>query len=88
VQLACAQTTLLLLLLLLLFPLPLHLLPAGAMGLPVSGFPNMNAVSLEDATGQNYIATVDFLKVGVLGSVMAYGIIISIGYVLMLAVGF
>jgi hypothetical protein len=64
------------------------LLPAGAMGLPVSGFPNMNAVSLEDATGQNYIATVDFLKVGVLGSVMAYGIIISIGYVLMLAVGF
>jgi di/tricarboxylate transporter len=61
---------------------------AGAMGLPVSGFPNMNAVSLEDATGQNYIDTVDFLKVGVLGSVMAYAIIISIGYVLMLAVGF
>lgn len=58
------------------------------MGLPVSGFPNMNAVSLEDATGQNYIDTVDFLKVGVLGSIMAYAIIISIGYVLMLAVGF
>ena len=33
------------------------------MGLPVSGFPNMNAVSLEDATGQNYVDTLDFLKV-------------------------
>ncbi|WIA37569.1 hypothetical protein OEZ86_014475 [Tetradesmus obliquus] len=64
------------------------LMCSGAMGLPVSGFPNMNAVSLEDATGQNYIDTVDFLKVGVLGSIMAYAIIISIGYVLMLAVGF
>jgi phosphate transporter len=62
--------------------------PAAAMGLPVSGFPNMNAVALEDPTGVNYVATVDFLKVGVLGSVMAYGVIISVGYVLMLAVGF
>jgi hypothetical protein len=43
------------------------------MGLPVSGFPNMNAVSLEDATGVNYVDTTDFLKVGVLGSIMAYG---------------
>eukprot|EP00879_Flechtneria_rotunda_P007786 GHRR01008159.1.p1 GENE.GHRR01008159.1~~GHRR01008159.1.p1 ORF type:complete len:762 (+),score=241.90 GHRR01008159.1:161-2446(+) len=64
------------------------LMCSGAMGLPVSGFPNMNAVSLEDPTGQNYVATPDFLKVGVLGSVMAYGIIISVGYVLMMAVGF
>lgn len=33
------------------------------MGLPVSGFPNMNAVALEDGTGNNYIGTIDFLKV-------------------------
>jgi di/tricarboxylate transporter len=58
------------------------------MGLPVSGFPNMNAVSLEDATGVNYVNTADFLKVGILGSVMAYGIIISVGYVIMMAIGF
>lgn len=58
------------------------------MGLPVSGFPNMNAVALEDPTGSNYVDTSDFLKVGLLGSVMAYGIIISVGYGLMMAVGF
>lgn len=58
------------------------------MGLPVSGFPNMNAVSLEDPTGVNYVNTADFLRVGILGSVMAYGIIISVGYLLMMAVGF
>jgi hypothetical protein len=38
---------------------------SGAMGLPVSGFPNMNAVSLEDPTGLNYVNTADFLKVRV-----------------------
>lgn len=60
----------------------------GAMGLPVSGFPNMNAVALEDPTGANYVYTKDFLMVGVPGSVLAYAIIISVGYLLMLAVGF
>lgn len=63
------------------------LMCSGAMGLPVSGFPNMNAVALEDPTGQNYVNTIDFLKVGVPGSIMAYGVIVSLGYVLMIAVG-
>jgi di/tricarboxylate transporter len=48
----------------------------------------MNAVSLEDPTGLNYVNTSDFLRVGILGSIMAYGIILSVGYGLMLAVGF
>lgn len=48
----------------------------------------MNAVSLEDSTGLNYVNTADFLKVGVLGSIMAYALIISVGYGLMIAVGF
>jgi hypothetical protein len=48
----------------------------------------MNAVSLEDSTGINYVNTLDFLKVGILSSIMAYGIIISVGYGLMIAVGF
>ena len=43
------------------------LMCSGAMGLPVSGFPNMNAVALEDQTGQNYLTTADFLKVGIAG---------------------
>lgn len=38
------------------------LMCSGAMGLPVSGFPNMNAVALEDPTGVNYVDTTDFLK--------------------------
>ena len=54
----------------------------------VSGFPNMNAVALEDATGANYVDTLDFLKVGVPGSILAYGTIVSVGYVLMRAVGY
>ena len=56
---------------------------SGAMGLPVSGFPNMNAVSLEDSRGVNYVNTLDFLKVGLLGSIMAYLLIITLGYVIM-----
>jgi di/tricarboxylate transporter len=64
------------------------LMCSGAMGLPVSGFPNMNAVALEDPTGANYVGTPDFLAVGVPGSVAVYGIIISLGYFLMRAVGF
>ena len=43
------------------------------MGLPVSGFPNMNAVSLEDATGQNYVDTLDFLKVWAVAFVRGKG---------------
>ena len=31
--------------------------------LQVSGFPNMNAVALEDGTGQTFVGTFDFLKV-------------------------
>jgi di/tricarboxylate transporter len=58
------------------------------MGLPVSGFPNMNAVSLEDATGQTFVATNDFLVAGVPSSVLAYSVIVTLGYGLMKVVGF
>lgn len=61
---------------------------AGAMGLPVSGFPNMNAVSLEDSTGNQIVNTVDFLMVGVPSSIFAYGVIATLGYALMMLVGF
>ena len=64
------------------------LMCSGAMGLPVSGFPNMNAVALEDPTGHNYVHTMDFLKVGVPGSILTYLVIISLGYGLMVTVGF
>nr|BCL66262.1 low-affinity phosphate transporter [Volvox reticuliferus] len=63
------------------------LMCSGAMGLPVSGFPNMNAVSLEDSTGNAIVSTMDFLYVGVPSSVVAYVIVVSLGYILMLLVG-
>ncbi len=62
--------------------------PPGAMGLPVSGFPNMNAVSIEDSTGNPIVGTPDFLLVGVPSSLAAYGVIVTLGYALMLLVGF
>lgn len=64
------------------------LMCSGAMGLPISGFPNMNAVSLEDATGTNYVGTVDFLTIGVPSSLVTYAIVLSIGFPIMLWLGF
>lgn len=59
------------------------LMCSGAMGLPVSGFPNMNAIALEDQTGQNYLTTGDFLLVGVPSSIAAYCLVVTVGYGLM-----
>ncbi|KAJ2610907.1 low-affinity phosphate transporter [Coemansia sp. RSA 1365] len=64
------------------------LMASGAMGLPVSGFPNMNAIMLEDNLGNPYLSTIDFFKVGVPSSIVAYFIIVSIAYVIMLLLGF
>lgn len=55
----------------------------ASLSLQVSGFPNMTAIALEDATGRTYIKTLDFLKVGVLSSVLTFAVIISVGYLLM-----
>ncbi|KAJ2841977.1 low-affinity phosphate transporter, partial [Coemansia brasiliensis] len=63
------------------------LMASGAMGLPVSGFPNMNAIMLEDTLGNPYLTTMDFFKAGIPSSVIAYFIIISIGYLIMLMLG-
>ena len=59
------------------------LMCSGAMGLPVSGFPNMTAVSLEGPDGRTYLTASDFLAVGVPCSVAAYGLIVTLGYALM-----
>jgi phosphate transporter len=60
----------------------------GAMGLPVSGFPNMTAISIDDAVGQPWLTTRDFLVVGVPCSIFAYAIICTLGYFLMTLIGF
>lgn len=60
------------------------LMCSAAMGLPVSGFPNITAISLEDPTGRPYIRTKDFLKVGVITSILVFLLTISVGYGVML----
>lgn len=61
---------------------------SGAMGLPVSGFPNMNAISQENELGQAYLSTKDFLRNGIPSSVFTMLCVATIGYVLMTILGF
>ena len=50
----------------------------------VSGFPNMTAISLEDATGRTYVKTWDFIKVGIPSSLLTYAVVVSLGYFIMI----
>ncbi|KAG0004602.1 low-affinity phosphate transporter [Entomortierella chlamydospora] len=59
-----------------------------AMGLPVSGFPNMNAIAMEDEMGKPFLRTIDFLKSGVPLSILATLCVVSVGYGIMSALGF
>ncbi|KAJ3029546.1 UNVERIFIED_CONTAM: low-affinity phosphate transporter [Siphonaria sp. JEL0065] len=61
---------------------------SGAMGLPVSSFPNMNAISQQDSVGVPYISVVDFHKVGLLSSVVAWAAIVTLGYYSTYLLGF
>ncbi|KAK5132042.1 hypothetical protein LTR08_000379 [Meristemomyces frigidus] len=65
------------------------LMASAAMGLPTSGFPNMTAIMMEDPlTGQRYLQVRHFLTRGVPASVIAYGVIVTVGYGLMRIIGF
>jgi phosphate transporter len=58
------------------------------MGLPVSGFPNMNAISMVDEMGREYLSTADFLRNGVPSSLLVLLVVTTIGYLLMSIVGY
>ncbi|KAF9900546.1 low-affinity phosphate transporter [Linnemannia zychae] len=64
------------------------LICSAAMGLPVSGFPNMNAIAQLDSMGQAYLTTMDFVKTGVPLSVLATICVVTLGYGIMLALGY
>lgn len=64
------------------------LVASAAMGLPVSGYPNQIAVSMEDDLGDRYVTVKDFLRVGIIASICATLIIGSIGVVIMFALQF
>ncbi|KAJ3337127.1 low-affinity phosphate transporter [Gonapodya sp. JEL0774] len=53
---------------------------SAAMGLPVSSFPNMNAVSLEDGFGVPWVDVKDFLIAGLPSSVIAWSSVMTLGY--------
>lgn len=61
---------------------------SAGMGLPISGFPNMNAVAQENDQGQNYIHTKDFCFVGIPCSIIVFVLILSVGYGLLLALDY
>jgi len=60
---------------------------SAAMGLPVSGFPNMTAINLEDEVGHHYVSVRTFLRVGIPASILATLIIATLGYAIMLFLG-
>ncbi|KAF9086051.1 low-affinity phosphate transporter [Mortierella sp. AD031] len=64
------------------------LICSAAMGLPVSGFPNMTAISQVDSIGTPYLTNKDFMKTGVPLSVIATLCVITMGFGIMTALGF
>jgi di/tricarboxylate transporter len=64
------------------------LMCSGGMGLPVSSFPNMNAISLEDPRGVPWLQVSDFLSVGLVSSAFSWFLCISLGYSVMTLLDF
>ncbi|RLV93152.1 Low-affinity phosphate transporter PHO91 [Spathaspora sp. JA1] len=64
------------------------LLCSAAMGLPTSGFPNVTAICMTDEFGKPYLTVGTFITRGVPSSVIAYAIVISVGYATMKIINF
>lgn len=64
------------------------LLCSAAMGLPTSGFPNVTAICMTDEFGKPYLTVNTFITRGVPSSVIAYIIIVSVGYTTMRLINF
>ncbi|CUM66336.1 uncharacterized protein PRCAT00003998001 [Priceomyces carsonii] len=64
------------------------LLCSAAMGLPTSGFPNVTAICMTDEFGKPYLTVGTFITRGVPSSVIAYFIIVTIGYATMRIINF
>lgn len=64
------------------------LLCSAAMGLPTSGFPNVTAICMTDEFGKPYLTVGTFITRGVPSSVIAYFIIVTVGYATMKIINF
>lgn len=53
---------------------------SGAMPLPISSFPNLNTFSVENGEGVQYLSTLDFVKIGIPCTLLAYCGSISVTY--------
>ncbi|GAA5910816.1 hypothetical protein JCM6882_003435 [Rhodosporidiobolus microsporus] len=60
---------------------------SAGMGLPISGFPNLQAINVEDELGQRYLQPSDFFRCGIPASVVATAIVITMGYGVMRLMG-
>ncbi|KIM74890.1 hypothetical protein PILCRDRAFT_827819 [Piloderma croceum F 1598] len=63
------------------------LICSTGMGMPVSGFPNQTAATQEDELGQLYLSNMDFFKNGVPASIIATLVVVTVGFLLMKAIG-
>lgn len=61
---------------------------SAGMGLPVSGYPNMSAVMLEDPTGKPYLTSKDFIITGIPTSIVCTLLIFTLGYGIMAGIGY
>lgn len=65
------------------------LMCSGAMGLPISSFPNVFTVSVEDGvTGKSFLNTKDYLKTGLPLSVLTLILVCTMSYSIMYGFGF
>lgn len=64
------------------------LLCSAAMGLPTSGFPNVTAICMVDELGKPYLTVRSFISRGVPSSILVYMVVATVGYTLMMLVGF
>ncbi|ORY77737.1 Na+/dicarboxylate, Na+/tricarboxylate and phosphate transporter [Protomyces lactucae-debilis] len=56
------------------------MMASAAMGLPTSGFPNMTAIMMENEVGVRYLSVKDFLKSGLPASLLAFGVVTTVGF--------
>jgi phosphate transporter len=56
---------------------------SGAMGLPVTSFPNAQAFSLLDKQGNRYLSPFDFIKTGFALGIIELVLLMSIGFELL-----
>lgn len=64
------------------------LICSGAMALPTLGFPNITAICMTDQWGRPYLDVVMFITRGVPLSLIAYAMIVTVGYATMKIINF